>query len=199
MAIGFGRALATALSAGTKRLGERAVEEEEKREEMTKITLAQQLKNVEKAKADAKNKQDLIDAENAAVSALKGEQVTMKDGSKRTITPAMARQAVRRLGAKEASLAILNGQIAFVSEDGGTVTAKKSRRAGTLDTETVAALGEEEGAGIFGSRYKAVAKNTEAALRAMNIDPAGVDIPELAEVSGVSIVSGPANKKVENE
>ena len=192
MAIGFGRALATALSSGVKALGERAVEEEEKRDEMTKITLAQQLKNVEKAKEEAKKQQALIDAENFAVDALKGEQVTMKDGSKRTITPAMARQAVRRFGAESANKMILQGQIAFAAEKGGTVTAGGTRRSGALDTETVAALGEDEGAGIFGSRYSAVAKNTEAALRAMNIDPAGVDIPELSKVEGVEIFAGPA-------
>ena len=192
MAIGFGRALATALSSGVKALGERAVEEEEKRDEMTKITLAQQLKNVEKAKEEAKKQQALIDAENSAVGALKGQQVKMKDGSTQTITPAMARQAVRRFGAESANKMILQGQIAFAAEKGGTVTAGGTRRSGALDTETVAALGEDEGAGIFGSRYKTVAKNTEAALRAMNIDPAGVDIPELSKVEGVEIFAGPA-------
>jgi len=197
MAIGFGRALATALSSGVKALGEQAVAEDEKRDEMTKITLAQQLKNVERAKAEAKKQQALIDAENAAVKALEGEQVPMKDGTKQTITPAMARQAVRRYGAEATYKMILQGQIAFAAKDGGKVIEGGTRKAGALDTETISALGEGEGGGIFGSRYSAVAKNTEEALRAMNIDPAGVDIPELAEVKDVRILPGPSLAKTD--
>lgn len=168
--------------------------EDKRRDELTKVTLSTALQRYNDLDDERKKKVAEIEAEDAAVNALKGQVITLKDGSKDIISEAQARAAIRRYGAKELNQLLLSESIKFGTE--GKIGADKTTERSLLNLEAIESA-SAKGAGWFGeTRYKDVATNTEQALRAMGIDPTAVKIPGKKEVSGVEIIAGEGTNKV---
>jgi len=66
----IGRGIMAALSGGLTGLAEAAVREDEKRDELSKVTLAQAMNNIEQAKELARKRQEEIKEENETVESL---------------------------------------------------------------------------------------------------------------------------------
>ena len=190
MAIGFGRAIAAALAGTTKGLAEAAEKEDEKRDELTKITLAQKIKNIEKAQELSRKRDEEIAAETEAVDALMGFKIQGQQVSR-----AQATRAYRMYG-NNAPEILRQGLIQF--EDTGFIEEVKTpaRMGAVEETEALIA----DGGGLFGKgRGESVSRDLKNTLSAMGYDPSGVEIAQKAKVVGAQVVSGPGAMKRESE
>lgn len=190
MAIGFGRAIAAALAGTTKGLAEAAEKEDEKRDELTKITLAQKIKNIEKAQELSRKRDEEIAAETEAVDALMGFKIQGQQVSR-----AQATRAYRMYG-NNAPEILRQGLIQF--EDTGFIEEVKTpaRMGAVEETEALIA----DGGGLFGKgRGESVSRDLKNALSAMGYDPSGVEIAQKAKVVGAQVVSGPGAMKRDSE
>jgi len=168
--------------------------EDKRRDELTKVTLSTALQRYADLDDDRKKKLAEVEAEDAAVEALKGQVITLKDGTKDIISEAQARAAIRRYGPKELNQLLLTESIKFGTE--GKIGETKTTERSLLNLEAIEGA-SAKGAGWFAeTRYKDVSSNTENALRAMGIDPKSVVIPGKKEVTGVDIIAGEGTNKV---
>jgi len=194
MALNFGRALGYALKGTLEGVAEGAQAEDKKRDELTKVTLSTALQRYNELDDDRKKRMLEIESENNAVKALKGQVITLKDGSKDVITEAQARAAIRRYGAPKLNELLLTESIKFGTE--GKITEGQGTERSLLNLEAMQEAGGESASWLAKGRYESVAQNTERALRSMGIDPKSVVIPGMKEVSGVDIVAGEGTNKV---
>jgi len=178
----IGRGIMAALSGGLTGLAEAAVREDEKRDELSKVTLAQAMNNIEQAKELARKRQEEIKEENETVESL----MSYETDTGKPISRGQAIKAYRQYGKNAASM-LLQGQLSFEGE--GTVVEKPAVQRGTLDLEATGAM--QETGGLFArGRGEALAKRTEQGLKAAGYTAKGVDIPQRVEVEGVTVRAG---------
>jgi len=178
----IGRGIMAALSGGLTGLAEAAVREDEKRDELSKVTLAQAMKNIEQAKELARVRQEEIKEEDETVEALMAYETDTGD----PISRGQAIKAYRQYGKNAASM-LLQGQLSF--EGTGTVTERPAIQRGTLDLEATGAT--QDVGGLFAKgRGESLARRTEQGLKGAGYTTKGVDIPQRAEVEGVTVRAG---------
>jgi hypothetical protein len=136
----IGRGIMAALSGGLTGLAEAAVREDEKRDELSKVTLAQAMNNIEQAKELARKRQEEIKEENETVESL----MSYETDTGKPISRGQAIKAYRQYGKNAASM-LLQGQLSFEGE--GTVVEKPAVQRGTLDLEATGAM--QETGGLF--------------------------------------------------
>lgn len=198
--MGWGRKLLAAATGTMTGLAEVAEKEDETRKDLTKTVLNTAITRWGKLEDERAKSQAKIDAEDAAVKALSGQTIDLKDGGKAIITEAQARKAIQRYGADNVNSMILQKQISFSGE--GEVKAGAGQTRELLNLEQIQKSGEAMGqtGGLFAKdRYASVADNTTSMLQAMGIDPKSVVIPTAKEVSGVEVFAGPGTDKVSKE
>lgn len=183
------RGIAAALAGGLGGLAEAAKREDEKRDELSKVTLSQAMKNIEQAKTLAQKAQAEKKLEDETVEVLMAHQVNGQP-----VTRAQATAAYRQFGGDAAKL-LLQNQIEF--EGQGELNPVQPLKRGTVDIQ---AVGDLETRGLFADgRYESVANKTKALLQSMGYDPAGVDVQQRAKVSGVVIKAGKGLDKITSD
>ena len=178
----IGRGIMAALSGGLTGLAEAAVREDEKRDELSKVTLAQAMKNIEQAKELARVRQEELREEEETVEAL----MSYETDTGESITRGQAIKAYRQYGKNAASM-LLQGQLSF--EGAGTVTETPAMTRGTLDLEATGAVPEVGGLFARG-RGEAIASRTRQGLKAAGYTDKGVEIAQRPTVEGVTVRAG---------
>ena len=175
----WAKGIAAALTGTLEGFAEAAVKEDEKRDELTKVTLAQAMKNIEQAKELARTAQEEKKLEDETVDAL----MSYKVGNE-AVTRAQATAAYRQYGKNAASM-LLQGQLEF--EGAGELNPIQPVKRGTTDLTAIEGMGA--GGGMFSKgRFESVSKNTKSLLQSMGYDPAGVDVVQKSKIAGDLVV-----------
>lgn len=180
MSIGFGRAIASALGGTLEGLAESAVREDEKRDELSKVILAQRIKNREKALELSQEQTQALQDENESVTSLMTVQVNGKPMSRAEATRVY--RTARDL--KVDPLKILE-QYSIESEAGGKIVDVPSKKK-TIADQTVAALAEEEGGLFAKGRAKDIDATANRLLRAAGYQEE-IAVPQAPKVTGVTL------------
>lgn len=197
MAISIGRALGSAIAGTLKGAAESVEAEDKERKDLTKLTVNSAMKRYAELEDERKKRMQLIEAEDNAVKALKGQTITLIDGKKSVITEAQARAAIRRYGVQETNKLILSDQIQFGTE--GAVSPGKDVERTVVATDALEQAIPEDSGILSRGRYESVQKQTKQMLSAMGIDPKNVVLPGQKEVSNVVIEAGPGTTKTSRD
>lgn len=183
MAIGFGRAIASALGGTVEGLAEAAVREDEKRDEVSKVVLAQRIKNSEKALELSLEQTEALKEENDAVSTLMKFQVNGKPMSRAEATEVY--RASQRLNIDPVEVL---EKFSIESEEGGQLIATPPKTRKVAGDETAKMMAEEEADAGFirRGRAKSVDETATKLLRAAGYSTE-IEIPQAATVTGVKL------------
>lgn len=185
-----------AVLAGVTKGAARAVErEDEKRSELTKTTLAAQLRNAEFAKELAYKAQEEVKAENQAVDSLMNFEITDEKGTTRAISRSEATAAYRAYG-KNATSMLLQGQLSFKGV--GKLVSVDPIKKGGFDVASLEGLEGMDGTGLLSKgRAKSIASGVQSGMAASGYSPEGFDIPQPQKIEGdLRVLAGSGLNKV---